>query len=281
MYFTALSLMLASPATITDDREPVVLDRVGKWAIHYDQDACHLQAQFGTGDDQLLARFTRYAHVQGFDLLITGKRVFTSTAQIDARLRFGAAPRIELPGLSGRAAGQPVLIFNGLNLRQGPGPRNATREEEQAASSVTVDVGLKRPFQLVWGPLDKPMDALRACTLDLIRSWGYDPEAWLHYSRHVVPIGSRNWILPKDFPGGAANRRYNGQVQYRLDIAPDGKPASCRVLFRTDPDKFADATCEALMRRARFIPALDAKGTPVRSFYVSAVSWNFAPPVYE
>ena len=50
-------------------------------------------------------------------------------------------------------------------------------------------------------------------------------------------------------------------------------PTGCRVLYRTNPDEFADLTCALISKRARFAPALDAKGTPVKSFYISNVRW--------
>jgi hypothetical protein len=66
---------------------------------------------------------------------------------------------------------------------------------------------------------------------------------------------------------------HNGLVQFRLDVDPGGKVAGCFILSRTSPDDFADITCRAMTRRARLQPALDAKGKPIRSYYVNKVIW--------
>lgn len=63
-------------------------------------------------------------------------------------------------------------------------------------------------------------------------------------------------------------------MQFRLDVDPEGKVAACHILARTDPDDFSKLTCKLMSGRARFIPALDAQGKPVKSFFVSKFSWQ-------
>ena len=62
-------------------------------------------------------------------------------------------------------------------------------------------------------------------------------------------------------------------VRFRLDVDPSGKPSGCRVLYRTNPDEFADLSCQLLLKRARFAPALDIANKPVKTFYINEVRW--------
>ena len=73
--------------------------------------------------------------------------------------------------------------------------------------------------------------------------------------------------------GVAIELKIKGIVRFRLDVDPTGAPAGCRVLYRTNPDDFADLSCRLLMKRARFNPALDAAGKPVKSYYINNIRW--------
>ncbi len=66
----------------------------------------------------------------------------------------------------------------------------------------------------------------------------------------------------------------NGYVRFRLDVDETGNVAGCRVLYRTNPDEFADLSCKLISKRAKFAPALDAKGKPVKSYYISQIRWQ-------
>ena len=62
-------------------------------------------------------------------------------------------------------------------------------------------------------------------------------------------------------------------VHFRLTVDASGMPTACSVLTMESTPEFIKATCDNLMHRARFTPALDAQGNPVASIYVSAVRW--------
>ena len=59
-----------------------------------------------------------------------------------------------------------------------------------------------------------------------------------------------------------------------IQLSSYGKVSACRILYRTNPDEFADLSCKLLMQRAKMAPALDAQGKPVRSFYISQIRWQ-------
>jgi len=74
-----------------------------------------------------------------------------------------------------------------------------------------------------------------------------------------------------DYPDKSIMDGHNGLVQFRLDIDAAGAVAGCYVLHRTNPDDFADLTCRLIRQRAKFSPALDRDGKPVKSFFISKV----------
>ena len=250
--------------------------------VSYDKAACHLAGSFGTGKDEVVARFTRYQPSNSFDLGLYGKRVWRSETRSPVKLQFdgGAAP-IETQGVQGNAGKLPAVFMGGARLdgwhESAPGENVADVTPEREAAVHTLDVSIRggRPFRLVFGDLAKPFALMRDCTAGLVRSWGYDPDEQAHLLRPASSITNPvTWLNTNDYPPGAASMGHNGIVQFRLDVDAEGKPTGCYVLMRTNPDDFADATCRGVMRRAKLQPALDASGKATRSFYIQKVHWR-------
>lgn len=264
------------------DKEPETLRRTEQWVANYDRDACHLVARFGTGDAMVAVRFTRYQPGTSFDLALYGKRMRSSDVTSRATLDFGlGGGSAAVGGVNGNAGKLDAVFFSGLRLdrwqrKSGEDvPPVISPGQEAAVTGVTVAIRGKRPFRLDFGSLGKPMEQMRACTTDLVRDWGYDPDVQASLTRPPAPIDSpQKWMSDSDYPGMSAALGHNGIVQFRLNVDAQGKVAGCFILARTSPDDFADITCRAMTRRARFTPALDAQGKPVRSFFISKIFWK-------
>lgn len=261
---------------------PETLTRTGAWVVNYDRDACHLIAQFGTGEDMLIMRLTRYEPGDWFDLILYGERLASPEPRSDAKLDFGLRETpVKLQSMNGKSGKVPMMLLGTTRLdgweRSQPeesGPP-LSPQQEAAVSGVTVKLGGKKPFRLQFGSLAQPMAQLRACQADLLKSWGYDPAVQTSLSRPVQSANSPGgWLRPNDYPSAALANGHNGMVQFRLDVDADGSISGCHVLARTSPDVFADTTCRFVRRRAKLKPALDGGGKPVRSFYVQKVRWQ-------
>jgi hypothetical protein len=84
--------MAARPAPAAD-RPPEVLKRVGTWVVNYDNDACHLAAQFGEGKQMVVLRMTRYQPGEHVTLGLYGNRMATDTVRSRGTLDFGLFPK--------------------------------------------------------------------------------------------------------------------------------------------------------------------------------------------
>lgn len=259
--------------------EPEILKRSAKWLVEYDRDACHVYAEFGAGDDKVIARMTRYSPGDGFRLSIYGNRVRTTNVNEDVKIDFGLkGGPIKERVLTGTAGKIPALFFGLVRLdgwrakAEGEQAPPITPEEETLITGVTIAQRGKKPFRLQSGSFGKPLAVMRHCMSNLVKSWGYDPDVQARLTRSPVPVTAPNkWFSDDDYPIGALMMGQSGIVQFRLDIDPQGKIAGCYVLDRTEPDEFAAIACRGLTRRGKFQPALDADGKPVRSFFVSAI----------
>jgi hypothetical protein len=278
---------LVSAPLVAAKPEANVLKRTAKWEMKYDEDACTLATRFGEGADGVLLALSRTSPSHGFEMKLYGNALRYSTLTMPIEVAFGAQLPVRLEAMSGTTSTPektPIAIIDGLRLDGWRYPRQQvdpaitppaiTPEQEAAISMITVKPVGRKAFQLATGPMGGPMKAMRACTDDLLRHWGFDPAVQTSLSRPATPNGNPGtWLLSRDFPAGALNKGENGLVRFRLDVEANGDVSNCRILYRTNPDSFADLSCKLIKERARFTPALDSKGSPVKSFYINRVRW--------
>jgi len=148
-----------------------------------------------------------------------------------------------------------------------------TRATEAAVKTITISYAGRQRI-VATGPLDKAFDALRKCTDNLMTTWGLDPAQQAALSRRPAPLSPpTRWFGSSDYPPAMLIRGKQALVNFRLSVSAQGVPTACEVQSSYNEKKFDDTTCASLMRRARFTPALDAKGQPVPSFYLNTVRW--------
>lgn len=264
--------------------EPISLAKVTKWEIKYTPDSCQLLAAFGSGDDRVIFALSREEPGDAFDLQLYGKPLKYEGIAMPVELTFGPAGQpIKRGGVSLTANDKdklPLVRLAGVRIDgwddwKHPELRPAIAPAHE--TSVTW-IGFKpargKSYRLETGSLGAPLAAMRICTADLIKTWGYDPAVEDALTRNPMPLNSpATWLHSYDFPNQALLQGHNGLVRFRLDVDATGQPTGCRVLYRTNPDEFADLSCQLLIKRARFRAALDAAGKPVKSFYINNIRW--------
>lgn len=268
-------------AAVPGEKPVETLKRTEKWVADYDRDGCHLVAAFGEGEGRVLARFSRYEPTDRFDFSLYGDRYKTSDAYVHGKIDFGLGKASAVDGFHGDTGNMPAMFLQSTRLdgwegksRKDEAPA-VTPEQEARVTGVTVDLEGWRALHLEFGSLAKPMALLRDCTATLVKSWGYDPVQQATAQRRATPASApQSWLNPDDYPSGALSGGHNGIVQFRVDVDERGGITGCHVLARSSPDDFADRTCRMISRRARFEPALDAGGKPMRSYFVSKVNWK-------
>ena len=83
----------------------------------------------------------------------------------------------------------------------------------------------------------------------------------------------RPLITLDDYPPEALLRGEQGPVTVEVAISEEGLVTECKVLVSAGW-QLDRATCSALKKRARFIPATDDSGKPVASTYQQTIKWT-------
>jgi hypothetical protein len=273
----AISTALIFPAIASAKEKPLIsLARTGKWEMNYDDDSCHLLAKFGEGSQSAILRMTRYQPGDIFDLSLYGEPFKYGPTTMTLKIAFGATPTEKREAITGQSGNKlPLLILNsqridGWTFKPDVTPPPITAAQEAQVKYIDLAIAGGKRFRLETGSLGAPLAAMRTCVTDLVKKWGYDPAQQAQLRRPVTPTKSPgSWLVSGDYPSGSLMNGHNGLVQFRLDVDQSGAVAGCYVLHRTNPDDFADLTCKLLSKRAKFLPALDKDGQPVRSFFIN------------
>lgn len=281
-----LGLCISPNMAVAAEKAPVSLARTTKWEMRYDDDSCSLLAQFAGAKDAATLAITKVSPGDWFEMRIYGKMLTYGTLEMPIEVAFGNGAPIRRNALSATGGGDaklPAAIISGLRLDGWEPDRNAaanapvpmvSTEQEKAIRSITFKPPGKGRYRLETGSLGAPLAAMRTCTDNLVKSWGYDPAVQASLKRPATPTSNpASWLGSNDFPTKALMEGMNGYVKFRLDVDPEGNVSGCRILYRTNPDQFADTSCRLLSKRAKFVPALDAAGRPVKSYFMSAIKW--------
>ena len=150
--------------------------------------------------------------------------------------------------------------------------------DEQRASELHFEQKRGPKLLLQTGVMAKPLSGMRDCVDNMIRSWGVDPEVQQDLSVHPQPANNPGtWVNSSDYPMKMLRQGQNAIVRFRLIVGKDGKVISCAVQSAAGPTDFRDWTCDLIKSRAKFRPALDATGKPVKAYWLSSVRWGVPP----
>jgi protein TonB len=80
-------------------------------------------------------------------------------------------------------------------------------------------------------------------------------------------------VTHADYPREALRRGEEGTVKMRYDVNVEGRVENCVVVQSSGSPTLDHASCENVTRRARYIPATDANGKPIRSHGSRTITW--------
>lgn len=289
--FAAAAVALSSHSARAAD-EPIRLAPSSKWNLEYAADSCRLARQFGEGEQTGFVILERFEPGDHFRLSIVGEAFARARSNGEATLRFGPEGEQEVPFLEAEWGKSPALIFSPpLRIAPNTEQEEETRkkleeadklylfdpapigpERERAVTFLSVDASGMPQIIFETGSLGKPFAALRKCMDELLTHWGIDVARHKSLTREAIPAeSSENWLRSTDYPTRLLRKGAQGQVHFRLSVDSEGNVSACHIQRSTRPAGFDEAVCDALMRRARFKPALDAEGSPTASYFIGSV----------
>lgn len=277
-------------SAIAAESNSISLEPSSNWTVDYADDSCRLIRKFGVDDDTIFIIFNRFAPGDAFQLTVSGAPVAVRRATRPASIRFGPIEAAQEHGFAVGTMGDgtSALIFSG-SIRIAPLTDGEEKEKENSApgefvpspisdqrkaavTELTIGRPLRKAVVLKLGAMDKPLAALATCMDELMTHWGIDVEKHRNLTLPARPDGNPGrWVNAADYPLGMLARRKEAIVHFRLSVDGDGDSTACHIQQSTRPKAFDDVVCKSLMKRAKFLPALDEAGKPIASYYRNTV----------
>ena len=283
-FLFAFAALITSQAAASAPKVPVPFKPVDRWNIDYSDDSCALRRGFSDGKRLVSLEMRQFA---------PGITFYLTIASGDIAMDSGIPKAGFAPGIAMRAINPP------LYLRYSPkvtgmqwSDRLLTDEELQVAAKgaywdpvirdrreaqVTgLNLGGRLPLMfLQTGAMLRPMQAMRACLDELMTHWGIDAKVQHTLSRAVTPFEFEKWVpkIQATYPSAMLNEGKSGSVRVRLIVDEAGKPTTCHMQMKSQDPAFEKTACEKMLKHARFLPALDANGKAVTSYYTNTINY--------
>jgi TonB family protein len=284
----SVSMMLSNSA---DAEEPERLAPSSKWQVHYADNKCVLGRVFGKDKAAVSLVLEQVAPGDFFRVSIIGSRMGSWNEERTFEVRFGPDEVWQDAGYFRGNYGKdrPAVVVKD-SLRLSPYPAELIERSKrgelvtpepittaQKAAVRSLDIKYRgREINLATGPLDKVFSAMNTCLDALVEKWGFDPKVMATLQRWPMPIDSKRPLLTSaDYPFGAVVSGQRGIVIARLNIDPAGNVVACEVQHSSKGDEFGQTVCNALSRRAKFSPAINASGNPVAAYRLQQVTFQF------
>ena len=89
------------------------------------------------------------------------------------------------------------------------------------------------------------------------------------------PIGSpATWVMASDYPAESRAAGESGSVTTRIEVDATGKVTGCTVATSSGYPRLDQKTCELVMQRGKYEPALSPKGKAIPSTSMLRFAWS-------
>lgn len=267
-----------------------VLEPTSPWAATYEDGRCRLSRMFSGPDGPHPLIFEQTAPGSKFRMAMAGSRVADMNAFRPARLSFGPeGTESDQDIAKERSAEFGAVVF----LKDIDFAPSAPKADDQGADlrftamDTAIDTAAAAPLRSVslvqgarkltfkTGPLAAPLDVLNACTGHILETWGIDPEAQRSASRKATLQNDIKVAraIQERYPRQAVIEGRGGVVGVAVLVDQTGAPTECKITDDSGDRDMNGLGCEFLMK-AKFDPALDADGKPIKSFWVTRITYR-------
>ena len=242
------------------------LQPIRPWNLDYGETQCIAAREYGSPGDPVSFAIRSAPNGETYELLMARNRPGPESAvEMEGSVDFGQGP-IKAWLLSYRAKKSDLAVHQ---------YRITAAEMAQARSARFVSLnargGADGSFALA--NMNELLAGLQECTADLKRHWNADGQK--NGALSTGAVGDvRSIFRWEDYPSEASSRDQQGSGRFLLLIDERGGVAGCHVLEASVPALDAMG-CQVIRERAKFTPAVDRRGKPVRSTYVTPlINWR-------
>lgn len=290
LIFAATALIgLSSPVNAQDKNAPVTLDPTSHWNVNFAEDKCRLSRTFSDGENQHLLFIEQASPSSEFGFVVAGPAFKKFKRPDRITTQFGTLDPVEdhPPMLGDTESVGASLIYPSMVFFEAPDDNTTANEDPKTYSLPRLDVELadsthsitikqgKRRVIFNTGNLGEAVRVMNECGLSFVEDWGLDRIA------HETMVRAPNWSnqnaiarrIQAVYPRQALRRGENGIFRLRVIVEADGSVSECVINSATVTESLDSPACKE-MDDAKFEPALNAEGKPMRSFFVTNIIYR-------
>ena len=247
----------------------------GPWTVDIAANECLLIRPYGTPSKPLFLAVSKAPMDSGSQFTILYNRDWANLETGDATISFDGGPsiRAKFASMLLKVSSKSLKVDRLRSVTIGQDtekPEPLARE----ASAVSIVVPKEMTANFALPDQAAALKELNDCATKLGVQWGYpfeEQRRLAEFSKH--PGGLGRLFSADDYPPAALRRDEMGRVRVRIRVSDAGEPADCTVTGSSGSADLDKATCDIIRTRAKFTPAVDVDGKPVRSVYTSTVNW--------
>jgi len=245
------------------------LQPTGKWVVEFADSACVASRSFGTPEDRLDLHLKAPLLGQNYEVAI----VIPDTKQPRGNgFDHGWIERAD----GSQAA--PITAISYSTVAKTQMTRFHVDSEKyvigQDGERIILQINKQRRYDFTLPGLKNAQRVLDQCLSGLRKEFGVSDEVRRQIATAAASRGSIvRYFTTNDYPWDAVQKGEQGQVGVLFWIEVNGRVAECRVIETSHRQSLDDRTCEVIRQRARFKPALDLQGSPIRSPQFQRIRW--------
>jgi TonB family protein len=261
------SLILICGLVSSTNAQAEVLRPTANWVVDCRDDQCLASRDYGSADKPVTLGIRPAPNGESYELLVARPRSGPDFAtELKGSVDFGNGPiKAWILNYAGKTSKMNVFQF-----------RISATEMEQAKSATSVTFRPQGAPDMSFALRTIPalLKGLQDCTADLKLYWNMDGEKNGHI-KTPAKGDVRGVFDGDDYPGEALDRHQEGGSRFLLLVDEKGSVAGCHVLQPSGVPILDAMGCQVIRQRAKFKPARDPQGKPVRSTVATPeVTWR-------
>jgi hypothetical protein len=256
-------LLLPGPASAAP-RPP--LQPIKGWTLDYGETACTALRTYGSKEAPVTLAFRPSPNGKVVRLVVARSGRASAAYHFDLAADLGTIP-VKTTGLQfGSSDRKKKIVWINFRRDQLEGFRRSAVLALRGGQDVDERFALPG--------IAAVLDRLDECNADLRKYWNTGNGA-PPLSKPATPLRPlHEYFSSSDYPDQAVQEFAGGVSAVMMMVDETGKLKDCLVEQTSGIASLDAMTCYVLLDRARFNPALDASGKPVRSVLTTRVKWK-------
>lgn len=260
------AVLASACSSVAQAQEVPVAKPATAWEAEFAGRDCGLKRHFQLGNGIVSLAIRQEVPEKGYELTVFAEQLERKGRS--AATSFAGSEPLEHDFFIDLDSGE----WEGVQVNLPANYFDASTSANAANGELVIREAFDTDFALDLQDLGSALEVMDRCLDDLLTSWGFDPVTYRSLSRKVAPEDEEDmaWYFRATRPLLTSSYAKEGNaIDIFLRVGTDGRVTECVVGEEVADTRAAKRSCENLERVARFLPALDADGRPVESFYTS------------